>query len=114
MKDERFKQILFEKESIQLDEDFDTKMMSIIKKHATNKAESRKEIILMYIFFIFVLIFGLVLVNQFVDLRSYPLNNIMDINSLVLIPYIVIILFLFEKVYSATLVYLGKEMFSIK
>ena len=113
MKDENFKQILIEKESFQISDDFDKKMLSIIKSRSMNKANKRKEIVLLYLFFVIALIFGLILVNQFVDLRSNILNNKLGKNNLVLIPYIFIILFLFEKVFRATLVSFGKEKFLI-
>lgn len=111
MKDEKFKQILVEKESFQLGEDFDKKMMLMIKSHSKKREAKSKEIILMYLFFFLVFTFGLVLVNQYVDLCSYTLSNKLGIKNLVLVPYIFIILFLFEKVFEATLVSFRKEKF---
>ena len=106
MKDNKFKQILEDKEIVQLPEDFNVNMMSIIKKHSRKKADNKKEIKLMYMFFIFVLIFGLLITNMFLDKNSYLLNN------LTIAPFVIIILYLFEKVYRATLVSFGNEKFS--
>lgn len=113
MKDNKFKQILEDKEIVQLPKDFNDNMMSIIREHSKKRADNKKEIKLMYMFFIFVLIFGLLITNILLDKNSYILSNNIEVNNLILAPFVIIILYLFEKVYRATLISFGKEKFSI-
>ncbi|MFO7657988.1 MAG: hypothetical protein R6W78_13075 [Bacteroidales bacterium] len=113
MKDDSFKRFLLEKKSVHLPDDFDNDMMFLIKKHALNKSKMNIHFKLMYFFFILGLLLGFIIAITFVDLEFFIGNNKFLLNKIVLqIPLIVTILFLFEKIYKATLVSLGKEKFS--
>jgi hypothetical protein len=112
MTENDFKQYLQDKKSVHLPDDFDNNMMFLIKENALKKSSDRKYLKLMYIFFIAGLALGFSIAVTFVDLEFKIGDYNFIINKLILlIPLIVIILFLFEKIYKATLVSIGKEKF---
>ena len=113
MTEDSFKQFLKEKRSVHPNEDFDNDMMFLIKRHALNKSKGKKYLTLMYLFFLTGLLLGFTIAITLVDLELLIGNKIIMINKIILhIQLIFIILFLFEKIYKATLVSIGKEKFS--
>jgi len=111
MTEDNFRQYLKEKESVHLPDDFDTKMILRIKEY-TNNTEKKKYLKLMYLFFVAGLLLGFTIAITFTDLEFIIGNNKIEINKFtLLIPFIFVTLFLIEKIYKATLVYIGKEKF---
>jgi len=110
MIEDNFKKYLKEKESVHLTDDFDNDMMLKINKHALNKSKDKKYFRLMYLFFASGLFLGFMIAISFVDLEFIIGDNKFIVYRMVLmLPLIVILLFLFEKVYKATIVRIGKE-----
>lgn len=113
MNKDNLKQFLKAKEKVRLPDGFDDDMMLLIKKHVLNKLKDKKHLKLMYLFFVLGLVLGFIIAVTFVDLEFLIGSTKFSINKLILqIPMIVIILFLFEKIYKATLVSIGKRKFS--
>ena len=113
MKDPKLKQFLLEKESLQLTDDFDSNMMLIINKQASKRVNEKRYIKLMYLFFLLGLMLGFVIAITLVDTEISLGDTAFTINKLILqIPLVIALLFLFEKIYKATLVRRGKEEFT--
>jgi len=113
MIEDNLKKYLKEKERAHLTDDFDNDMMLIINKHALNKSKDKKYLRLMYLFFATGLLLGFMIAISFVDLEFIIGDNKLIVYRMILmLPLIVILLFLFEKVYKATMVRIGKEEFS--
>lgn len=113
MIEDNFKQYLKEKRTVHPNEDFDRDMMLLVRRHALNKSKSEKYLKLMYLFFLTGLLLGFIIAITLVDLELLIGNKTFMINKFMLhIPLVFILLFLFEKIYKATLVSIGKEKFS--
>ena len=113
MKDPKLKQFLLEKENLQLTDDFDSNMMLMINKQASKRINEKRYIKLMYLFFILGLMLGFVIAITLVDTEISLGDTAFTINKLILqIPLVIALLFLFEKIYKATLVRIGKEEFT--
>ena len=113
MKDDNFKQLLNGRENIELTDDFDNNMMSLIHKQAKHKSEEKKYLKLMYLFFILGLVFGFLIALTFVDQEFSIRDYEFSLNKIILIiPLVFIILLIFEKLYRATMISKGKEDFS--
>ena len=113
MIEDNFKQLLNEKRSVQPNEGFDNDMMFLIKKHTLNKSKGKKYLKLMYLFFLIGLVLGFTIAITFVDLEFLPSDDKSMLNKIILlIPLTCVILFLFEKIYKATMVSIGKGNFS--
>ena len=113
MIEDKLKIYLKEKETFHLSDDFDNDMMLIINKHAINKSKDKKYLRLMYLFFSSGVLLGFIIAFSFVDKEFMFRDNKFVIYRMVLLfPMILILLFLFEKVYKATMVRFGKEKFS--
>ena len=112
MIEDKLKTYLKEKETFRLSDDFDNDMMLKINKHAMNKSKDKKYLRLMYLFFASGLLLGFIIAISFVDIEFIFRDNKFVIYRMVLLfPMIIILLFLFEKVYKATMVRIGKEKF---
>ncbi len=113
MIEDNFKKYLKEKESVRLSDDFDKDVMFMINKHALNKSKDKKYLRLMYLFFASGLLLGFMIAISFVDLEFIIGGNKHIVYRIILIlPLILVLLFLFEKIYKATMVRIGKEKFS--
>ena len=113
MKEEHFKQLLLEKESDKINEDFDNSMMVILNKHHLSKSEKNKYIRLMYIFFSLGLILGVILSATFENILISWGDYQLTIDKMVFqILIVLLLLLIFERIYKATLVNTGKEKFS--
>ena len=113
MSEDNFRQLLSAKECIRPGADFDNELMARITKHAASKSAEKKYLKLMYLFFIVGLILGFSIALSFVDMEFFIGDYQFSINKYLLsIPVVIVILFLFEKIYKATLVRNGKERFS--
>ncbi len=113
MTEDNFKHLIKERGSARPDEGFDNDMMLLIKKHAANKSKEKKYLTLMYFFFVTGLLLGFTIAITYVDPELVIGNGIMKINkTLLYFPLTFMVLFLFEKIYKATLVSIGKERFS--
>lgn len=113
MKEDNLKKYLKEKETVRLSDDFDKEMMLTINKHVLDKSKDKKYFRFMYLFFALGLILGFMIAASFVDLEFVVGGSKFIIYRMILIlPLIIILLFLFEKVYKATMVRIGKEKFS--
>jgi hypothetical protein len=113
MIEDKFKTYLKEKETVRLSADFDKDIILIINKHAINKSKDKKYLRLMYLFFASGLLLGFMIAITFVDLEFiFRGNKFIIYRMILIIPLIVILLFLFEKIYKATMVRIGKEKFS--
>lgn len=111
--EDKFKTYLGEKETFRLSGDFDKSMMILIHKRAISKSTDKKYFRLMYLFFAIGLILGFTIAISFVDLEfTNSGNKLADYRMLLLFPLIGILLFLFEKIYQATMVKIEKEKFS--
>lgn len=113
MIEDNLRKYLKEKETVRLSNDFDKEMMLAINKHVLNKSMDKKYFRFMYLFFALGLILGFMIAASFVDLEFVIGGSRFIIYRILLVlPLIVILLFLFEKVYKATMVRIGKEKFS--
>ena len=109
-KDAKFQSLLLEKETPELNEKFEELMMLQIHQSANSRSKERKYIYLMYAFFVLGIFLGLIL--------SFSLNNKVlsfgeysfTVKSIYFqIFFIVVFLFIFEKVYKTILYLKGKE-----
>lgn len=113
MRDDKLKRMLSEKENVAIPEDFDDNMMSFIRKHAAEQVVERKYIRLMYLFFVLGVALGFVVAIMFNNVELSLMGKVYTVHKLaVAIPLVLIILFVFERIYKATLVSLGKDKFS--
>jgi len=113
MIEDKFIIYLKEKKNVHLSDDFDKDMMLMINKHALNQSKDKKYLRLMYLFFASGLLLGFMIAVSFVDLEFIIRGNRLIVYRMILmLPLILILLFLFEKVYKATMVRFGKEKFS--
>jgi len=109
MIEDHFKKYLEEKRTVRLSDDFDKEMMSIIRKHSEAKSKDKKHIIFMYFFFLVGLLLGFALALSFVDLEfEFDGERFIIYKVILIFPLVMVILFLFDKVYRATLIKLGK------
>jgi hypothetical protein len=113
MTEDNLKRYLKEKKSVRLSRSFDDNMMALIKKHALYKSKKKKYLSLMYLLFVLGLLSGFTIAVTLVDTEVLIGSVKFSVNKIFLqIPLISVILFLFEKIYKATLVDIGKEEFS--
>ncbi len=103
MKSNNFKNILSEKEEKSLPDNFDDNMMTLIRKHASNKATSKQYIRLMYLFFVLGIAFGVVIAFTVVSIDFTFLGRNFSINeSILILPLVGLILIVFEKIYKTS------------
>ncbi len=102
--------ILLNKEKPTLDGAFEDRMMAQIHQRATVKSSDRRYLRLMYMFFALGLMFGILVSFTVID-REFTFGDItITVNRLLLlIPLVVVLLFLFEKIYRIKLFREGKE-----
>ena len=109
----KFKSILQKKEAPKLNEDFDSKMMSIIHKHSVVKDTNKKNIRLIYLFFILGLILGLNVSFSIENIRI-PFIDLSINRYFIGIPLIISLMFVFDKVYKISQYQKGNnEIFKI-
>jgi len=114
MKEERLGQILSEKEIKRMPDDFDDHIMSIIRKHAANNVTERKYIRLMYLFFALGVMLGFVIALMFHNPEFSFMGKEYTVHKLAIaLPMVLIILMIFERIYKATLVSMGKDKFTV-
>lgn len=98
---DRLSKILSEKDSPKLKESFDDNLMLLIHKKAYGKVEKRNEIKLIYVFFIFGIVLGVVGSFYLQDIRIYLVDYSLIINKhFLLIPLMIGLLFVFDKMYK--------------
>ncbi|PCH67953.1 MAG: hypothetical protein COC06_10405 [Bacteroidales bacterium] len=109
-KDIGLQSILAEKEIPHLDESFEERMMLQLHKKAIDYKTENHYFRLMYVFFALGLIFGILVSYTMINKEFSFLGMDFIVNKVVLlIPLVVALLFLFEKVYKTILFRSGKE-----
>ncbi len=104
MKSDNFKNILSEKKSKSLPDNFDDNMMLLLNKHAKSKATSKRYLRLMYLFFALGLAFGLAIAFMVVSIDFTVFGKNFSINeSILILPVVGAILIIFEKIYRTSI-----------
>ncbi len=105
MKPDHLKQILSEKETKSLPDDFEYNLMLMIRKHVASKSTRKKYIKFMYLFFVLGIGFGIAIAITIVSLDFTLFGRYFSINqSILIIPVIAIILIIFEKIYRISVI----------
>ena len=109
-KDDKFKQLLTQKESPLLSFDFEERMMTQIHEKVAENGTKRHYLRLMYLFFGIGLLFGsfisISLTNKHINVSNWEFDSL---RYLLLIPVALILLFVFEKIYRIKLFKKGEE-----
>ena len=109
-KDIGLRSILVEKEIPHLDDSFEDRIMLQLQKKAVVHKTENNYFRLMYVFFALGLVFGILLSFTIINKEFSFLGVDFIVNRvMLLIPLVVILLFLFEKVYKTILFRSGKE-----
>ena len=110
MKDYNIQKYLKEKDTYQLPNHFDKNMMLTINKHVLNKSENKKYFVLMYLFFGVGLFLGFILAISLIDTEITIFGyQIVIYRFILMLPLIITLLFLFEKIYKTTMISVQKK-----
>ena len=109
-RDKNLQSMLHKKEMPPLSEDIEQRTMSKIYQRASSKSRQRRYIRLIYLFFALGLILGFVLSSSFMDNEIILFGfNLSENPFLLQIPMVVVLIWLFEKIYRIVLYQKGKE-----
>ena len=104
MEKDNLKSILRQREIPELSENFDRQIMENIYKTASRRKTEKKYLKLMRFYFAAGVVLGMLLTTTLINIDISIGEKVYEIDKIVfLIPIIVTLLFLFERIYKATL-----------